>query len=264
MRRRHLVEFEDLRWFPALLRNYMTDYLRYVADKFDLFTPVAPVLVELLRRTGCVHILDLGSGGGGQWRTLVPRLNDEIADLRLTLSDLYPNRTALSQVAALFPDIVTVAPDPVDVRAVPADLAGTRTLFLCLHHFRPPKAQAILQNAVAARAPIAIFEAQRRDVEHVARFALSPLMVLLFTPFIRPVRLSRLALTYLLPLVPFFVFWDGVVSVLRTYTMDEMLEMARAADEEVHFAWQAGVLTTGQLKIPYLLGWPRVREDGST
>ncbi|MFH1301483.1 MAG: hypothetical protein ABIK07_10515 [Planctomycetota bacterium] len=86
--------------------------------------------------------------------------------------------------------------------------------------------------------------------------AMSPLFVLLLTPFISPLRISRLIFTYLIPVIPALVFWDGIVSVLRTYTVEEMLQMAREADPEQRYEWKAAVIHSGQIKLPYLTGRP--------
>lgn len=257
MRRRQLFEFEDLAWFPGWLRDYLTDYLRVVVEKFDLFGPVIPLLAELLQRTGRTRVVDLASGAGGPWPTLLPRLQEQVPELQLTLTDLYPNQRALDGMARAFPHHVGFEADPTDARAVPDHVPGLRTQFLSLHHFAPEDVRAIFANTVAAGEPIAIFEAQQRDLRHVVNFALAPIMVWILTPFIRPFRWRRLAVTYPLPLVPFFVGWDGVVSALRTYTPDEMLEMARTADPEERFDWDAGLLPSGPMKIPYLVGQPK-------
>jgi len=256
MKRRQLFEFEDYQWLPDLFRDFMTDYLRFVSSKFQLFQGTLPVLTDVLRRTGRSQIVDIASGGGGPWLSMIPQLQAEFPDLKVKLTDRYPNQAGMGKVATALPQIVETESRSIDARAVPADLSGLRTQFLSLHHFEPKDVKAILQNAVTANEPIALFEAQQRDVEHLIRFALSPLFVLLLTPFIRPFRISRIVFTYLIPLVPVLIFWDGIVSVLRTYTVEEMLQMAKAADPEQRYVWNADILHCRQIKLPYLTGWP--------
>jgi hypothetical protein len=82
--------------------------------------------------------------------------------------------------------------------------------------------------------------------------------VLLLTPGIRPIRPGRLLFTYLIPVVPLLVGWDGIVSVLRTYSADEMRRTAAAADSQERFVWEVGELTSGRSVVPYLLGLPRL------
>lgn len=256
MKRYQLFEFEDFAWFPKLLRDYMTDYLRTITETFDMFAPTVPLLADLLQRTGHTRVVDLASGGGGTWRRLAPALQREVPALQVQLTDLYPNVQALGDTVSSHPEIMRFEPEPMDARAVSPELTGVRTQFLSLHHLAPADVRAMLHNAVAAGQPVAIFEAQQRDLKHVLQFMFSPLFVWLLTPLIRPFRWSRLLLTYVIPAVPFFVLWDGVVSALRTYTPAEMLEMANAADAGSAFEWDAGVLQAGPVKIPYLLGWP--------
>lgn len=265
MKRFHLFEFEDLAWFPSLLRNYVTDFLRTVSEKFGMFDPVIPHLVSLVEKHRTPRIVDLASGAGGQWRTLLAKVLDKNQDIQLTLTDKFPNRASLEYIANEFGDSVEIDLRSIDVMDVPRDLIGVRTMFLSLHHFRPQDVERILINAVDAKAPIAIFEAQRRDVEHIIRFSLSPIAVLLLTPFIRPFSVLRLLFTYLIPVVPLVVLWDGVVSVLRTYTNEELERMAEFIDPGNCFTWSSELIVNGQQKIQVFIGFPgnQIEEGGS-
>lgn len=100
----------------------------------------------------------------------------------------------------------------IDARQVPESLEGFRTQFLSLHHFKPNDAKQILQNAVDSQSPIAVFEAQERSIPSVLAMLFFPISVLLSTPFIRLFGIGRLVFTYLIPVVPLFVLWDGLVS----------------------------------------------------
>lgn len=254
MRRLQLFEFEDLPAFPARLRDCMTDYLRHASEALDLFGPVVPLLEAELRRSGLHHIIDLASGGGGAWGTLAPRLRERVPNLVVTLTDRHPNADAFrfaARRAGLEYEL-----SPVDATDVPGRLNGLRTMFLSFHHLPPPVAMGVLRSAVERNSPIAIFEGQRRDLGSLFRHSLSPLAVLALTPQVRPFRLDRLLLTYLPPLVPAFVWWDGVVSVLRTYTPEEMRALAAGADPLERFVWETGELE-GRMPLPYLLGRPR-------
>lgn len=257
MKRYHLFEFEDLPWFPSRIRDYMTDYLQFVANQFDFYKPVLPVLEKGLRESGAETVIDLASGGGGGLLKLVEHLEASFPELRVVLTDRYPNAHAFARTMEKHPATFACEPQPVDARAVPEHLRGLRTQFLSLHHFETDDARRILQNAVDAGQPIALFEAQRRNVEHLLRFALSPIAVLVMTPFIRPFTWGRLLFTYLIPVVPFFVFWDGLVSVLRTYSGDEMRAMTAESDGGDRYTWEIGENREGPACIQYLLGYPK-------
>src|SRR5262249_54145464 len=121
-------------------------------------------------------------------------------------------------------------PDPMD--AVPVDL-------LCFHHFDERNARRILEGAVAARAPIAIFEFTERTFARMWRLVCAPLLVWLDVWHMRPRNASRLFWTYLLPVVPLIYTWDAVVSHLRTYSAKQMRALtAGLAGHE----WEIGTL----------------------
>jgi hypothetical protein len=126
-----------------------------------------------------------------------------------------------------------------------------------LHHFRPDDAQQIFQNAVDAQSPIAIFEAQKRSVGDFIKFFFSPINVILLTPFIKPFSIGRIVFTYLIPLVPIFTWWDGLVSVLRTYSDKELSELITKLDNGDSFEWEVNFKKNGPIKIYYVLGVPK-------
>ena len=76
-------------------------------------------------------------------------------------------------------------------------------------------------------------------------------------PFIKPFSIGRLVFTYLLPVVPMFILWDGVVSVLRTYTLDEMKKMTTELNKRMHYKWEIEKIKDGPITILYLLGYPK-------
>jgi hypothetical protein len=101
----------------------------------------------------------------------------------------------------------------VDAASVDPGLSGVRTMFTFLHHFSPQVARRMLADAFHRRTGICVFEFTERAPGPVFGSLLpAPLMVLLPTPRIRPLTLSRLLFTYLVPVVPLTVTWDAVAS----------------------------------------------------
>lgn len=256
MKRIHLFEFEDLPGFPGFLRNYMTDFLQFLSNHTPLFDPAVPILAQSLKRCRTVRIVDLGSGGGGGLLRLNASLQKQVPGLQWTLTDLYPNLDAFRLAQAKTGNMEYVS-EPVDARQVPESLRGLRTLFLCLHHFRPEDARKILQDALDAGQGIAVFEGQERSLPSLVAMLLSPLSVWLTTPFIRPFRWGRLLFTYLLPLVPLFTLWDGVVSALRTYSVPEMEALIASLDGADRYVWETGRERSGPGVMLYLTGVPK-------
>lgn len=253
MGRIHLFEFEDQNWFPDFLRNYMTDFLQFLSNKTKMYKPIIPIINKGLKSSGVNQIIDLASGGGGGLLWLNSELRKGVPDLKIVLTDYYPNISAFDFTKSKA-DNIDYLEQSVDAKHVPENLEGLRTLFLSFHHFKPADAKLILQNAIDTNKPIAIFEGQERSLPSILAMIFSPITVLITTPFIRPFKLGRIIFTYLIPLVPLFVLWDGVVSSLRTYSVEEMKELVNDLDGKEKFDWNIGRLKSGPGMILFLIG----------
>ena len=261
--RLRLFEFEDLSWFPAVIRAGMMDYLRFMISALGTYRPIAPLLAQGLRRTGQAHLLELGAGAGGGTETVLAALRAQGQPATITLTDLYPQPAAWADVARRTDGAIGYETTPVNALAVPTHLVGFRTIFSAFHHFPPEAATALLRDAVRANSGIGVFEgAGKHWAELLLAVTVLPVAQLLLTPFFRPFRLSRLVFTYLIPLIPLCTIWDGAVSVLRMYSTAELLALAHAADPAGAFAWQAGRKRHWWgPQVTYLVGWPIVNDQ---
>ena len=256
MKRLHLFEVEDQPWCPEFLRTAITDFLRTLMEWFAPYAVAASLLARALARTGDTEIVDLCSGGGGPWRDLLARIPAAGGPaVRVRLSDRYPNHEAFARLDRLSGGRLTAEPEAVDATAVPARLGGFRTLFTALHHFPPDRARAILADAVRQRRGIGVFEITRRSPLGLAGMLFLPVLALVVTPFIRPFRWDRLFWTYLVPVVPLVVWFEGTVSCLRTYTPGELRQLV-APFEDYH--WEVGTVRGPPLitHMTYLIGTP--------
>jgi hypothetical protein len=258
MGRVHLFELEDQSWFPAVLRDAGTAYLRLAADLTGHPRFMAPKLAELLRKAGVRRLVDLCSGGAGPVSALLEALRQDGLETTAVLTDRYPNTKALEAVAAGSGGRVALHPRPVDATAVPADLTGCRTLFNALHHFRPADARRILQAAVDAKQPIAAFEVAERSAPYLIGILFAPIAFALACPFLRPFDWRWLIFTYLIPVIPLFVVWDGIVSGLRVYSVRELDALVGSIDGR-SFEWETGQVKVERqpARLTYLLGRPK-------
>lgn len=255
MRRLQLIEIHEQPWCPPAIRDGATDCLRVLATIGRQYRNVVPLLVKVLSEVHTEHIIDLCSGGGGPWPTLSKRINQQ-TNCFATLTDLYPSLMVEPNLEDH--PFVRAYSQPVDATAVPSELEGVRTLFTALHHFPPEIAENILADAVEQGQAIAIFE-QTRRVWWALPIILATLPIaLLVTPFLKPFRWSRLFWTYLIPAIPLVLCVDGIVSCLRTYTLDEMRQFVLEVDPQRCYCWQIGRLKSplSPIGVQYLVGYP--------
>jgi hypothetical protein len=205
------------------------------------------------------------SGGGGPWLDLSRKLrcrspeNDagDSPGLQIWLTDKYPNLEAFQRVSASSDHHITYYPEPVDATNVPRGLKGLRTMFTSFHHFSPEDARAILQNAVDAGESVGIFEITRRAPSAIVFIFAGVLLMFLHTPRIRPFRWSRLLWTYLIPIIPLVLLFDGVVSCLRTYRPQELREIVEKLTS-CEYKWKIGELAGKRAPVTYLIGYPEI------
>ena len=121
-------------------------------------------------------------------------------------------------------------------------LTGVRSMFAFFHHLRPAEARAVLARAYESREAICIFEITDPSFSGVLSCLMMPLYVLLFTPFVRPLTLRQIVFTYVVPVLPLLIAWDGFVSTLRAYSPRELREMTRGLG--LHYQWDIVVLSS--------------------
>ena len=282
MQRVHLFEIAEQAWCPRAVRDALTDYLTFMIERGQPYAPVVPLLVRAINvsvhrgrenetagaaealtpkgMTDTIDVVDLASGAGGPWQNLVDMLGRAGTPVRVRLTDRDPNMAAFARLALATKGRVTGEPRSVSADAVPADLTGFRTIFSAFHHFAPADARRVLADAAARQTSITVFEATQRDVRAVLLMCLTPLFVLVTTPFIRPFRWTRLLLTYVLPIIPLAVLFDGVVSCLRTYTPAELRVLAQESAPD-GYRWEAGEVGSGPIPVTYLLLYPEPEES---
>lgn len=262
MRRPHLFEFIDQPWYPAALRDLQTDALQRMTG--PAFAPVAPLIEQALRSTQQRRVIDLCSGGGGPWKTLLPLL-DVGTSLRVTLTDRYPNRPKFESLEREFEGQIDFMARPVQAESVPHGLPGMRTMFSAFHHFPPGQALAVLRNARDAGVAIGVFDvgSARTNTlslfQTLAFFLVAPLLFLLtyfvLTPKLGPMTWPRFVFTYLIPIVALVTCWDFLATALRAYTRTEMEAMVSALESD-DYTWVVHELGTKQFPIFAIVGSP--------
>lgn len=256
MRRMHLFELEDQTWFPALLRNAGTGYIAEIVRFTHMMSGAMPHLRKALDAGETNRIIDLCSGSGGPALLVLEQLEREGRQVTALCTDLFPNHDSLDYARSQSDGRLEYEPSPVDATEVPAELVGTRTVFNAFHHFRPPQARRILEDAVRSGQPIAVFEFVGREWHTLPGMLGVPFAVMAFLPRVRPFHWAWIPLTYLLPIIPAFVFWDGLVSCLRVYEPAELDELTQGLDE---FVWESGLFELPRTPGhgTYLVGIPR-------
>jgi hypothetical protein len=257
MNRINAMEIHEQPWLPRSIRDGVTDTLQFVLKFGGVYQPIVSRLAKALGSVGDRTLIDLCSGGGGPWIWLYQALaRQRGGPLTIQLTDKFPNIAAFERAEQKSKGEISYCAESIDATRIPARLDGFRTMFTSFHHFPPAEAIAIIQSAVDSRHGIGIFEAPARTPLSISLTFLVPVIALLSVPFVRPFRLSLLLWTYLIPVIPLVLWFDGVVSCLRAYSPTELLAMIsdlRTND----YTWEIGEETGLIAPVTYVLGYPR-------
>lgn len=260
MKRIHLFEFEDFAWFPSGLRKLMTRYIIAIHKVMGTSETVAEIIAKALRHSKENKIVDLCSGSGGpmlEVKEILEKKHD-FQGLHLTMSDLYPDMEMAEKLNTNGDESTHYATVPVNAMEVKKNLVGLRTMLCSLHHMKPEIAKGILKSAKDDHQPICIFEISDNAVPLPIAWIAIPigfLMTLFITPLVRPMTWQQIVLTYFIPVLPILIGWDGGVSNMRTYTLQDMDELLEGLHAD-NYKWEKGSIKGKGGNQLYLLGLP--------
>ncbi|KAI9876002.1 MAG: hypothetical protein M1830_007577 [Pleopsidium flavum] len=244
--RRHWFEINDQPWFPPFLRSCVQSCLTlawtFRIPYFQPSSPAALVASTLHRVLGGPQnvtkysYVDFCAGAGGPTpeveRIMNARLRAEGHEpVMFALTDLHPHIEAWT-AAAKKGDRLTFCTGSVDAANAPKGLLGDepdskvfRLFNLAFHHFDDELAGRILRNSVDTAGGFGIFELQSRSPASLLTITLLGPLLFALTPFYFSHSPLHLLFTYIIPIIPLVVVFDGYVSCMRTRTPDEVLSL---------------------------------------
>ncbi|MFB6346574.1 MAG: class I SAM-dependent methyltransferase [bacterium] len=257
MKRLHLIEFGDQEWVPRAAHMGGLEILRAGAQYSRLTDYLGDLLIDISKTTGRTQILDLCSGAGGPLPYAIKSAAESGHELSGVLTDKFPDPDVMREASTLSGGRLKAIEESIYATDVPDDLSGIWTMFNSLHHFKPDVAGQILRDAARKNDPFLSVEFAGCHPLNILSVACLAPASLLLRPFLRPVNLQRWFYTYVVPLIPAGVLFDGLVSCLRIYNIDEMKELT---DDIDGMEWDFGYEKPGGRfpgYITYLKGIPK-------
>lgn len=239
--RLQLIELNDHARTPAALRDTIIETLSRALRWGRMLEGLVAPLREFLAAAGTDEILDVCAGAGGPAEVLAGELRRTGGAPRFLLTDLFPRVEAWEQARRAQPDAIDFVAEPVDATAIPAALAAGRARMVvnAFHHFPPPLAEAILDDAIAGSRGVFVSEAFVRNPLGFLPFAPAALAALIANPVLTGKdRLAKALLTWASPIALTAGVFDGLVSTMRIYEPADLRRMvARHGDR---FRWVDG------------------------
>ena len=243
MKRVQLFEFEDLSWFPNILRSGMTRVLEAMHRVTKLHQVLADECLSILDKTGETKILDYCSGSGGAMPGVLKEIHKKNATITLELSDKYPNQESVNRYATY--DTISYHSESIDASKIGQKRLGIKTIVNAFHHMPPNSARSILKAAQEQGDTILIYEMAENKIPLFLWWLFLPLglsivflMAIVLTPFAKGVTFGQVLLTYLIPIIPICYAWDGQASLPRIYSPEDIRTLLSEIGQKEGYSWE--------------------------
>jgi SAM-dependent methyltransferase len=177
-------------------------------------------------------ILELAAGSGKAASLWAEQLAQRGSNTKVVLTDLQPNVPAWQRLSAESQGRLSFEPQSVDATQVPEQLAAEaslRTIHLALHHFPPALVREILADIVRSGGALLVGDSAPNAQN---------LVMLNVVGFFTQAKALRSRPLHHMLLMPFVGVHDGVVSVLRSYSPEDLKELAEGLPGGEHYEWQ--------------------------
>ncbi|KAG0651441.1 hypothetical protein D0Z07_1939 [Hyphodiscus hymeniophilus] len=241
----HFYEINDQAWYGLLLIHEMrlvaSTLSRTLSDSVTTYTYVdfcagaggpTPFIERDLNAQLSSRTLSDGptNGTASGLAPLSPRVLSSGADsgaVKFVLTDLHPHIPDWTEASKRSENLSFVS-EPVDAANAPTHLNRKdgkkifRLYNLAFHHFDNELGMAILKNTIETADGFGIFELQERTISSLITMIAMGLLMFLITPFYFWRSPGHLFFTYIIPIIPFVLVFDGYISSLRTRSAEEV------------------------------------------
>ena len=288
----------SLRGYVQAVLTHLWSYTAPLLQPISPASLVAQALQQVLNTSIKTYtFVDFCSGAGGPTpfieREVNKRINNSLKEkaeqngrldangiskglgegVNFVMTDLHPHLSAWSAAAKRSRNLHYV-PTSVDAANAPTDIqdlanvphASSKRVFrlfsLAFHHFPDPLAVSILQNTFEMSDGFAIFELQGRDIGNLFTVACMWPLLFMGSWWWFWGQWKHLFWTYVVPVVPFVLVFDGIISCLRTRRDDEVMKLIRQAGNADGWRFETGreVHTYTGGTMQYFIG---IREKGN-
>lgn len=223
-------ELADYDWFPAVLRDGVTDFLAFFAVFSGLREKAYRAIARALEMTNEGRIVELCAGSGFGGLKMLGRVASiaRLPTLKLLLTDLYPSRE--------WPKVLALGGGALSARTAEACRAlqeerGVFVMFAALHHLQPSEVSSLVRTAAdSGKAFVSVDYFQRGRLVDVIPLFLGPLLMVVTAPLVYPFSVKRIVLSWIVPVLPVLLFLDTLLTILRSYRADELRRLIGEID----------------------------------
>jgi hypothetical protein len=204
----YMNELEDSKFFPLVLRKCQLQYIGHTVVWLAFYKDVAKKIAEKFSAGVYTTWVDLCTGS--------------------TLPSSYIHKS-LKPIPVQYTDKFPLYANVMELDVLDATFTNQTfyTMFNSFHHFNTIQQQHIIQKMAQAKASFIIAEVLTPNIQSVIKVLLaSTIGMWLTTPFIKPLSIWQIIFTYVIPINVITVCIDGVISVCKALTLQQMQQLA--------------------------------------
>jgi hypothetical protein len=227
-------ECNDSPHCPQFIRESVLEVLGNSIRDAKVYENLAPRFIDFCTEHHIENILEIGAGSGESTAVFVDAvIRHQQTPPHIYISDLLPMREVMRATAARYPDVLTPLEDSLDIRnpaAAPAH--DMRMVLSAFHHFDPEVVRTFFKAAQEQHIAVFIAEPFTNSLR-----AFFPMFLHGFISLARNgvqssrMRLVKFFFTFLLPLIPMCLLWDGLISMIRMYDEQGFMEIVKTLPE---------------------------------
>ncbi|MEC9281578.1 MAG: class I SAM-dependent methyltransferase [Bdellovibrionota bacterium] len=221
-------EFGDLQAVPAFYHQFLREFMSKIYLVFGIHKLWRTEITEFVKRQGSQSIHD-PCAGSGYVNQLIFESLDEKLNAKFYLSDLMTDESPefAKQINALGFENLKFAEKSIDLLKIEASNQMPKMFVNSFHHFDRDHVKEILKNTLGQGKELLVLEYCRKTPDSLMSMLFGGVFSLLFFPFVveKKFVLPSFIFTYLIPVIPFMLVWDGVVSCLRTHSSSSLEEI---------------------------------------
>jgi hypothetical protein len=216
-------ELEDYNWFPAVLRNFQTEFIGFIVDKFNVYGGFIQHLNAL--QLAKLPMTDLCSGSGNPAISIY-RKSKCFSSLQLT--DKFPSVLKIDDTE------IHYEIQPSDVLEMEFKPNTYYTMFNAFHHFTDEEKIKITQKIQNSGSDAFIVEILEPSAFYLLKIMFTTTIgCLILSPFMRPFSLKRLFFTYILPVNLITITFDGIVSVFKARSVKHYQHLFANSEQKI-------------------------------
>lgn len=224
---------------PSWFKNLVDEFLDHIVSLVNANRPFLP-LIEEAHRNGAKSIYIFAPEVGGSAALLVTDIQERFPDLKIIILKDGLSSARKSHLASLNNSALQSLPtqsmqDPIEPSA----------LVLSINHAHRLSDADFVIHVCELQSKFGHFiigEGNNKSIRQVIGMTIIvPLVILLMTPMIRPLRLSRFIFTYMIPVAPLAIVWDGVAALFRIRSPKLLNSLSSQFDKD-HWQYSSGKL----------------------